>query len=535
MSSSAFTPHHELLRITDLHAFYGESHVLHGIDLSVENGEVVTLLGRNGSGRTTTLKAILGLVRRAHGLGHDERARDDRPAAASHRAPRASGTAPRSGASSPASRRRRTCTCSRPWSSAGMTVEEIYAPLPEPPRAPHEPGDAALRRRAADARPGPDPARRGAAPAPRRDHRGARARDRGRRSAGAVRTLKERGFTMILVEQNFRFVAPLADRHYLSSTARIVDVIPKDLARGPHGDRCTDSSASEAHSIRKEEPCHERTRTLALARRPARLAASLAGSAAGPDLRRRREDRRPDRHDRRLLGPRRARARSPPPRWRWRTSAARCSGKPIVRHQRRPPEQGRRRLDHRPPVVRRAAGGRDRGPRLVLHRAGRHAGRRGEEADHPPLRPRLDADRRRQVHRRTTSTTRTTPTRWRRAPAARSSSRAARPGSSSPPTTSSASRWRRTPSKVVEGCRRQGAGRASRPPSRTTDFSSYLLQAQASGAQIIGLANAGADTINAIKQANEFGLTKKQSLAGLARLPLRHPQPRARDRARACT
>jgi branched-chain amino acid transport system substrate-binding protein len=52
-------------------------------------------------------------------------------------------------------------------------------------------------------------------------------------------------------------------------------------------------------------------------------------------------------------------------------------------------------------------------------------------------------------------------------------------------------------------------------PFPTTDFSSYLLQAQSSGAQIIGLANAGADTINAIKQANEFGITPKQSLAGL--------------------
>ena len=54
-----------------------------------------------------------------------------------------------------------------------------------------------------------------------------------------------------------------------------------------------------------------------------------------------------------------------------------------------------------------------------------------------------------------------------------------------------------------------------RAPFPTTDFSSYLLQAQSSGAKIIGLANAGADTINAIKQANEFGITKKQSLAGL--------------------
>jgi branched-chain amino acid transport system substrate-binding protein len=54
-----------------------------------------------------------------------------------------------------------------------------------------------------------------------------------------------------------------------------------------------------------------------------------------------------------------------------------------------------------------------------------------------------------------------------------------------------------------------------RAPFPTTDFSSYLLQAQASGAQIVGLANAGADTVNAIKQAHEFGLTPRQSLAGL--------------------
>ena len=66
--TSAFEPQHELLRITDLHAFYGESHVLHGIDLQVGKGEVVTLLGRNGSGRTTTLKSIVGLVRTDSGL-----------------------------------------------------------------------------------------------------------------------------------------------------------------------------------------------------------------------------------------------------------------------------------------------------------------------------------------------------------------------------------------------------------------------------------------------------------------------------------
>ncbi|MGZ9149135.1 MAG: ATP-binding cassette domain-containing protein, partial [Candidatus Deferrimicrobiaceae bacterium] len=61
-SVSAFTPRFEYLRVTDLHAFYGESHILHGIDFTVNRGELVTLLGRNGAGRTTTLKAILGLV-----------------------------------------------------------------------------------------------------------------------------------------------------------------------------------------------------------------------------------------------------------------------------------------------------------------------------------------------------------------------------------------------------------------------------------------------------------------------------------------
>ena len=50
------------MSISDLHAYYGESHILHGIELSVRRGEVVTLLGRNGAGRTTILKSIMGLV-----------------------------------------------------------------------------------------------------------------------------------------------------------------------------------------------------------------------------------------------------------------------------------------------------------------------------------------------------------------------------------------------------------------------------------------------------------------------------------------
>jgi branched-chain amino acid transport system substrate-binding protein len=70
-------------------------------------------------------------------------------------------------------------------------------------------------------------------------------------------------------------------------------------------------------------------------------------------------------------------------------------------------------------------------------------------------------------------------------------------------------------SKVVKSAGGKVLGAARHPSPGTTDFSSYLLQAQSSGAKIVGLANAGADTVNCIRQANEFGLTPKQSLAGL--------------------
>ncbi len=70
-------------------------------------------------------------------------------------------------------------------------------------------------------------------------------------------------------------------------------------------------------------------------------------------------------------------------------------------------------------------------------------------------------------------------------------------------------------SKVVKAAGGKVLGAARHPSPGTTDFSSYLLQAQASGAKIVGLANAGADTVNSIKQAKEFGVTPKQSLAGL--------------------
>lgn len=67
MSHRHFPADVEMIRLSDVHAFYGESHVLHGVDLHVNRGELVTLLGRNGAGRSTLLKAIMGIVPRRSG------------------------------------------------------------------------------------------------------------------------------------------------------------------------------------------------------------------------------------------------------------------------------------------------------------------------------------------------------------------------------------------------------------------------------------------------------------------------------------
>lgn len=105
------------LQIKDLHAWYGESHILHGVDLTVNRGEVVTLLGRNGAGRTTTLRAIMGLVgtRKGSIVVHDDAGQGvETIGLPTHRiAIAASAIARRSAASSPACRARRTCCCRR--------------------------------------------------------------------------------------------------------------------------------------------------------------------------------------------------------------------------------------------------------------------------------------------------------------------------------------------------------------------------------------------------------------------------------------
>jgi branched-chain amino acid transport system ATP-binding protein len=213
------------LRIRDLNAFYGESHVLHGVDLEVAEGEVVTLLGRNGAGRTSTLKSILGLVGRRTGsiqVGGQETV-----GMAPHRIARLGigiGYCPEErGIFASLSTEENLLLLPR-IGAAGMPEAEIYAMFPnlEERRKSQgtrlSGGEQQMLAMARILRAGArllllDEITEGLAPVI--------VQGLGR----VVRQLKERGYTIVLVEQNFRFAAPLADRHFLLEHGKVVDVI----------------------------------------------------------------------------------------------------------------------------------------------------------------------------------------------------------------------------------------------------------------------------------------------------------------------
>jgi branched-chain amino acid transport system ATP-binding protein len=219
-------PPTELLRVTDLHAFYGESHILHGMDLVVNRGELVTLLGRNGSGRTTTLKAILGLTSRRTGsiVVNGQETVGMPP----HRVVQLGiGYCPEERGIFASLSAEENLTLPPAVGSGGMSVAEIYKMFPnlEERRKSQgtrlSGGEQQMLAVARILRIGArllllDEITEGLAPVI--------VQTLGR----VVRQLKERGFTVILVEQNFRFVAPLADRHYVIEHGRVVEQVTKD-------------------------------------------------------------------------------------------------------------------------------------------------------------------------------------------------------------------------------------------------------------------------------------------------------------------
>jgi branched-chain amino acid transport system ATP-binding protein len=219
-------PGAELLRVTDLHAFYGPSHILHGMDFRVHAGELVTLLGRNGSGRTTTLKAILGLVGRRTGsvVMNGRETIDLQPHQIVHLG---IGYCPEERGIFSSLTAEENLLLPPAVGSGGLTVEELYRMFP----------NLAERRQAQGTRlSGGEQQMLAVA---RILRIGARLLLLDEITEGlapvivqalgkVVRELKERGFTMILVEQNFRFAAPLADRHYVVEHGRIVDMVTRE-------------------------------------------------------------------------------------------------------------------------------------------------------------------------------------------------------------------------------------------------------------------------------------------------------------------
>jgi branched-chain amino acid transport system ATP-binding protein len=211
----------EFLRLSDVHAFYGESHILHGIDLQVNRGEVVTLLGRNGAGRTTTLKAIMGLVgRRSGSIMINGR---ESVAMPPHRiAHLGLGYCPEERGIFASLSCEENLLLPPPVASGGMSVDEIYAMFPNLKERRASPGgrlsggEQQMLSVARILRTGAkllllDEISEGLAPVIVQA------------LGQAIRALRERGMTIVMVEQNFRFAAPLADRFYIIEHGRVIE------------------------------------------------------------------------------------------------------------------------------------------------------------------------------------------------------------------------------------------------------------------------------------------------------------------------
>ena len=216
----------EMLRISGLHAFYGESHILHGIDLSVGEGEVVTLLGRNGAGRTTILKSIIGLVGKRSGsitINGLETIRMQ-----THKiAHLGIGYCPEERGIFSSLSVEENLLLPPVVKEGGMPLSEIYEMFPnllERRRSMGtrlSGGEQQMLAMARILRTGAkllllDEITEGLAPVIVQT------------LARLIAQLKDKGFTIILVEQNFHFAADLADRHYVIEHGTIAEMITRD-------------------------------------------------------------------------------------------------------------------------------------------------------------------------------------------------------------------------------------------------------------------------------------------------------------------
>jgi len=210
----------EFLCIEDLNAWYGESHILHGVNLTVNEGEVVCLLGRNGAGRTTTLRAMVGLTGARTGSVRIKGQEAIRMSP--HKVARLGiGYCPEERGIFASLSAEENLMLPPTIAPGGMSLDDIYLMFPNLQERANSPGtrlsggEQQMLAVARILRTGArllllDEISEGLAPVIVQ------------KLAETIRLLKARGYTVVLVEQNFRFAAPLADRFYVMEHGRIV-------------------------------------------------------------------------------------------------------------------------------------------------------------------------------------------------------------------------------------------------------------------------------------------------------------------------
>jgi len=210
-----------MLEVKNLQAFYGESHVLHGVDFQVRQGEVVTVLGRNGAGRTTLLKSIMGLLAKVSGSVRLNGA-DIIGMAPHHVAQRGIGYCPEERGIFASLSCEENLLLPPVIGAGGMGISEIYELFPNLKERRFSPGtrlsggEQQMLALARILRTGArllllDEISEGLAPVIVKA------------IARVIRMLRDKGFTIVMVEQNFRFAAPLADRFYVMEGGRMVE------------------------------------------------------------------------------------------------------------------------------------------------------------------------------------------------------------------------------------------------------------------------------------------------------------------------
>jgi branched-chain amino acid transport system ATP-binding protein len=211
------------LKVSGLNAWYGESHVLHGVDFEVNDGEVVTLLGRNGAGKTTTMKSIMGLVPRRAGsitysgqetikMRPDQVARAGIALCPEERAIFASLNVTENLMLPP---------ILRPGGLTVATIHELFPNLKERANSQGTKLSGGEQQMLAIGRILRTGARFLLLDEPTEGLAPVIVQQIGR----TIRELRARGFTVLLVEQNFRFAATVADRHYVMEHGKVIDMI----------------------------------------------------------------------------------------------------------------------------------------------------------------------------------------------------------------------------------------------------------------------------------------------------------------------